>query len=304
MSIETIYANINYYVNTLKPDIIYLSIGCSMKNYKQINSSNNQQNPIFLHSFVNKKKMFILFDPELETPLRLESQLNLITTYTEDYYRVLQSDNIIIFAINKLFYFYHYDRNTLETIFLNNIISYSIKNKIKTFVQDYTGIDINPLYLEFLKNNSDIKKYVMFDVTQDNCGCFVDFSKVSIYYDSDNNFIQSKFLTLVEIKNLSSDMFKIHLNKRIDWVNFQIFRQIRMINKEIEEDIQHTIDVENILKNLTTIYNITLEITINNLENTINYVVSDIIKALELDETLLTNIKTNMITELSKLKIN
>ena len=99
-------------------------------------------------------------------------------------------------------------------------------------------------------------------------------------------------------------MFKIHLNKRIDWVNFQIFRQIRMINKEIEEDIQHTIDVENILKNLTTIYNITLEITINNLENTINYVVSDIIKALELDETLLTNIKTNMITELSKLKIN
>ena len=96
----------------------------------------------------------------------------------------------------------------------------------------------------------------------------------------------------------------IHLNKRIDWVNFRIFRQIRMINKEINENIQDTIDVENILKNLKNIYdNITLEITINNLENTINIVVSDIIIALELDETLLTNIKTNMINKLSKLKI-
>jgi hypothetical protein len=77
-----------------------------------------------------------------------------------------------------------------------------------------------------------------------------------------------------------------------------------MINKEIEENINDTIEVENILKNLKYIYdNITLEITINNLENTINYVVSDIIIALKLDETLLTSIKTNMINELSKLKI-
>lgn len=305
MSIETIYANINYYVNTLKPDIIYLSIGCSMKNYRQINPSNNQQNPIFLHSFVNEKKMFILFDPELETPLRLESQLNLMTTYSEDYYRVLQSDNIIVFAINKLFYFYHYDRNTLETIFLNNIISYSIENKIKTFVQDYTGININYAYLEFLENNSNIKKYVLFDVFQDNCPIIIDFSKVHIYYDSNDNFIQPQFLTLVEIKKLSFDMFKIHLNKRIDWINYRIIRQISMINKEIDENIKDTIDVENILKNLKNIYyNITLEITIYNLENTIKYVLFDIITALELDENFLTNIKTNMINELKKLKIN
>jgi hypothetical protein len=106
------------------------------------------------------------------------------------------------------------------------------------------------------------------------------------------------------IKKLSFDTFKIHLNKRIDWINYRIFRQIRIINKEIDEDIKNTIDVENILKNLKNIYdNITLEITINNLENTINYVVSDIIIALKLDETLLTSIKTNMINELSKLKI-
>ena len=305
MSIETIYANINHYVNTLKPDIIYLSIGCSMKNYNQINSSNNQQNPIFLHSFVNEKKMFILFDPELETPLRLESQLNLIETDSVNYFRVLQTDNLIVFAIKKLFYFYHYDKNTLDKIFLNKIISYSIENKIKTFVQDYTGIYIKHAYLEYLEDNSDIKKYVIFDVTQDYSGCFVDFSKVVIYYDSEDNFIQPYFLTLVEIKKLSFDTFKIHLNKRIDWVNFRIFRQIRMINKEINENIQDTIDVENILKNLKNIYdNITLEITINNLENTINIVVSDIIKALELDENFLINIRTNMINKLSKLKIN
>ena len=299
--------NYSYIINEItifKPDIIYLAVGCAMGNYSIINPNNNQQYPLFLEPFTNKKKLIILIDPQLETPLKLESQINLIETDSVNYFRVLQTDNLIVFAIKKLFYFYHYDKNTLDKIFLNKIISYSIENKIKTFVQDYTGIYIKHAYLEYLEDNSDIKKYVIFDVTQDYSGCFVDFSKVVIYYDSEDNFIQPYFLTLVEIKKLSFDTFKIHLNKRIDWVNFRIFRQIRMINKEIKEDIKDTIDVENILKNLKNIYdNITLEITINNLENTINIVVSDIITALKLDETLLTNIKTNMINELSKLKI-
>ena len=301
---DTNYSYIINEITIFKPDIIYLAVGCAMGNYSIINPNNNQQYPLFLEPFTNKKKLIILIDPQLETPLKLESQINLIETDSVNYFRVLQTDNLIVFAIKKLFYFYHYDKNTLDKIFLNKIISYSIENKIKTFVQDYTGIYIKHAYLEYLEDNSDIKKYVIFDVTQDYSGCFVDFSKVVIYYDSEDNFIQPYFLTLVEIKKLSFDTFKIHLNKRIDWVNFRIFRQIRMINKEIKEDIKDTIDVENILKNLKNIYdNITLEITINNLENTINIVVSDIIIALELDETLLTNIKTNMINELSKLKI-
>ena len=299
-----IYSHIINEITIFKPDIIYLAVGCAMGNYSIINPNNNQQYPLFLEPFINKKKLIILIDPHLETPLKLEYQINLFETESVNYFRVLQNDNLIVFAIKKLFYFYHYDKNTLDKIFLNKIISYSIENKIKTFVQDYTGIYIKHAYLEYLEDNSDIKKYVIFDVTQDHSGCFVDFSKVSIYYDSEDNFIQPYLLTLVEIKKLSFDTFKIHLNKRIDWVNFRIFRQIRMINKEIKEDIKDTIDVENILKNLKNIYdNITLEITINNLENTINIVVSDIIKALKLDETLLTNIKTNMINKLSKLKI-
>lgn len=301
---DTNYSYIINEITIFKPDIIYLAVGCAMGNYSIINPNNNQQYPLFLEPFTNKKKLIILIDPQLETPLKLESQINLIETESVNYFRVLQTDNLIVFAIKKLFYFYHYDKNTLDKIFLNKIISYSIENKIKTFVQDYTGIYIKHAYLEYLEDNSDIKKYVIFDVTQDHSGCFVDFSKVVIYYDSEDNFIQPYFLTLVEIKKLSFDTFKIHLNKRIDWINYRIFRQIRMINKEIKEDIKDTIDVENILKNLKNIYdNITLEMTINNLENTINIVVSDIIIALKLDETLLTSIKTNMINELSKLKI-
>ena len=304
MSIEDIYLHIIDEITIFKPEIIYLAVGCAMGYYSNINPTNNQQYPLFLHPFTNKKKLFILIDPYLETPLKLESQINLTETNSGEYYRVLQNNNLIVFAIKKLFYFYHYDKNALDKIFLNKIISYSIENKIKTFVQDYSGIYIKHAYLEYLEDNSDIKKYVIFDVTQDHSDCFVDFSKVSIFYDSENHFIQPYFLTLVEIKKLSFDMFKIHLNKRIDWVNFRIFRKIRMINKEINENIQDTIDVENILKNLKNIYdNITLEMTINNLENTINIVVSDIITAFELDKTLLTNIKTNIINELSKLKI-
>ena len=56
MSIEDIYLHIINEINIFKPEIIYLAVGCAMSYYSNINPNNNQQYPLFLHPFTNKKK--------------------------------------------------------------------------------------------------------------------------------------------------------------------------------------------------------------------------------------------------------
>jgi hypothetical protein len=96
--------------NTIKTsdfDIIYMAIGCSMEYYNEVTTNNNQQYPIFLDNF--NKKVILLIDPLLETPLKIETflqnknqTLNQITS-NYDNLRYYYSDNITILGINELF---------------------------------------------------------------------------------------------------------------------------------------------------------------------------------------------------------
>jgi hypothetical protein len=303
MSLEAICSNIITHFTDFKPDVIYLAIGCFMGHYQDINPSNNQQNPLFLQPFAEKKKMYIFFDPALETPLKLESQIDLVETDSGDEYRVLENDNLIVFAIKKSFYFYGKKDDTAEMQMtfgiqknlLATILMYATENKIKAFVQDYTGADINDAYMEFFElfPKEDLYKHVIFDITQNEGGCFVDFSKSIVHYDSKGDFIQTKFLTLSEMKKIDPDMFKASFHKRVGWINYHVSRQIRIINKEIEGNQYDIMHVEHILKNLATTYSVTSEISIENLENTITHVVIDIVEALELPRDILKHISDN-----------
>jgi hypothetical protein len=303
MSLEAICSNIITHITDFKPDVIYLAVGCYMGYYKDINPSNNQQNPLFLQPFAEKKKIYIFFDPALESPLKIESQIELVETYSEDCFRVLENDNLIVFSIKKPFYFYGKKDDASETqltyginkILLATIMMYSIENKIKSFIQDYTGADINDAYMDFFElfPKEQLYKHVIFDITQNEGGCFVDFSKSIVHYDSKGDFIQTKFLTLTEMKKIDPDMFKANFHKRVGWINYHVSRQIRVINKEIEGNQYDTMHVDHILKNLATTYGITQEISVENLENTITYVVIDIVEALELPRDILKHITDN-----------
>ena len=307
---EELCLNIVRRIKDVNPDIIYFAVGCSMEHYNNcdINSNNNQQNPYFLQKFEKSKTVSIFFDPELENPLKLETQIKLIETYSSDvYYRILENDNIILFAINKSFNFYSnkhelprkYTTFEIMQTFIASLIFYCIKNKKKLIVQDYTGTDINNAYLDFFEffSTTELIKYVIFDITQNDGGCFIDFSKKLVHYDTEENFIQPKFMTLSNLKKLDNDIFKIMLNKRINWLNYYISRQIRIINKEIEDCQYYNKEIEYILKNLSIIYSNTTEISIENLKNTIIFVMVDIIEALELSPKILTYISDNNYTQ-------
>jgi hypothetical protein len=283
-------------IEDFNPCIIYFAVGCSMKHYKDcdISSNNNQQNPSFLQKFKDSKIVYIFVDPELENPLKLESQITLNESYSsEDCYRILKNDNIIVFTINNPFYFYDkkdkisdiYTTFKINQSFITSLILYCTENKKKLIVQDYTGIDINNSYLDFYDFFPTIKldKYIIFDITQNNGGCFIDFDNTTVYYDTDGNFIQPNLLTLSKLKELDNNIFKVILIKRINWINYYISRQIRIINKEIED----------CLKNLAIIHGITTEFSIENLENTIMFVMLDIIEAFDLSTDILIHISNN-----------
>ena len=282
---ESFYWNIMHSIEDFNPCIIYFAVGCSMKHYKDcaISSNNNQQNPSFLQKFKDSKIVYIFVDPELENPLKLESQITLTESYSsEDCYRILKNDNIIVFTINKPFYFYNkkdkvsdiYTTFKINQSFITSLIFYCTENKKKLIVQDYTGIDINNAYLDFYEFFPTIKldKYVIFDITQNNEGCFINFDNTTVHYDTDGNFIQPNLLTLSKLKELDNNMFNVILTKRINWINYYISRQLRVIKKEIENCQYYNKYIEYILKNLAIIHGITTELSIENLENTIMFV--------------------------------
>jgi hypothetical protein len=303
MSIESISSNVVTKMSDFKPDIIYLAVGCFMGYYKDITPANNQQNPLFLQPFADKKRMYIFFDPILESPLKLESQMELVETDIGEDYRVLENDTMVVFAIKKPYYFYTNSTSSIEMqticgfnkILLATIIMYTIEEKKKLFVQDYTGFDINSAYSEFYEvfPKEKMFKHVIFDITQNDGGCFVDFSKYNVYYDSSGDFIQLKFLTLSEMKKLDEGMFKASFHKRIGWLNYHISRQIRIINKEIEGTKYDVLHVEDILKNLSNTYSITNDVSIENLENVITFIIIDITESLELPREILQYIIDN-----------
>jgi len=306
LSMESFYWNIMHSIEDFNPCIIYFAVGCSMKHYKDcdISSNNNQQNPSFLQKFKDSKIVYIFVDPELENPLKFDTQITLTESYSsEDCYRILKNDNIIVFAINKLFYFYDkkdkisdiYTTFKINQSFITSLILYCTENKKKLIVQDYTGIDINNSYLDFYEFFPTIKldKYIIFDITQNNGGCFIDFDNTTVYYDTDGNFIQPNLLTLSKLKELDNNIFKVILIKRINWINYYISRQIRIINKEIEDCQYYNKDIVYILKNLAIIHGITTEFSIENLENTIMFVMLDIIEAFDLSTDILTHISNN-----------
>ena len=95
--------------------VVYLGIGSAMSSYNQVTSTNNQQSPCFLEK-IPGKKVIILIDPALESPLKTEEwyqnignpliAVNSETKGDKIYFRKYQNDSVTVFAINKMFNFY------------------------------------------------------------------------------------------------------------------------------------------------------------------------------------------------------
>lgn len=237
-------------------DVIYIAIGCSMDSYFELTQSNNQQCPCFLDKF--KKKLIVLIDPCLETPLMVQKQITNLNHVQYGEHRILKNDSLIVHAINKSFYYppnNPFDNISKESDInftnLLKIIELVLELKIKMIFQDYTGSDLTNFYCELMKifDSDELVKYVTCDVTQKDGGCFIDICPDIIKYDSDDNFIQEKFLPLIKINRF--DTFRDILKRRIDLLNYQL---LWTYNKSIDTNEWKPFDTHKIMV-LCTIYN-------------------------------------------------
>ena len=235
---ENLYEKIIECIDNFNPDVIYLGIGTSLKWHpiESIDSNNNQQYPPFLNNY--DKKLVILMDVNLEEPLYLESKININKMDSDNKIRVYDGkDNLFVFAINQNFEF----DNSADNFILNYIRDYTLINKKKLVIGDFSGRNIETYYIQLLlkynqEKQNDLLNNVIYDITQNDGGYQFDYSSYPITYDDKNNFIQYKYKSLVEIKKLSHYFYKINFLKRLGYLNYELTRMLRILNGEITED--------------------------------------------------------------------
>jgi hypothetical protein len=303
---QHVYKETMNLLNNTRPEVIYFAVGCFMGHYNNITPANNQQNPKFMKKFEGKKKFYIFMDPALENPLKLESQINLVVNHNNSSdivqdFVVLENNEYKIVAINKPFYFYN-DINVpnsqnqeLDLLFLYALVNYAVDRNIKLFVQNYTGADISTSYNEIaaIFGKDRIFKNVLFDVTQNDGGCFVDFNKYPVFYDSEDNFIQARFHSFVEMKKINQDYYKTMLIKRLNLLSWQITRYLRILKGELEGTQNDEPQIKYILNDMSMIYSINQDLTEKNLSNLISLMILDAAESLDIPTDVITYITEN-----------
>ena len=294
MQKETLYSSLYHELLVFDPSIVYLAIGCVMT--IEPTQATNQQNPMFMKKYAGQKKFYIFFDPRIETPLTLEAQIKLKTKYEKDTLRILENDEYFVISIKDYFYGYNFlsesfnDVGNEDTAFILELITYVIENNKKMIVQDFTGMNITTpyekLFTIFPKQN--LLNQVLFDVTEEDGSCFVDFSVHPICYDDKNNFVQPRYSTLTEIKKSKSRSFTKITKQRMDIIANYLAYYLRYLRGEGNNVYIYNADfIKKNLEKLQIIYNTSTDVTDENLSTVITLVFIDIIHSTEQSEDLL-----------------
>ena len=161
-------------------------------------------------------------------------------------------------------------------------------------LQDYTGNDISKIYLQLFNvfPREILIKKVIFDITQHDGGCFVDFNNFPIFYDINDDFIQPRFMTLINIKKDNIYYNKIAIY-RMNIISYNLSRYIKILNKFIENTEYEEKIIKEIIYKLSIIYPIKIEITLDNIKKIIVIILSDIIISLQESTDIIDNIVKN-----------
>ena len=306
------------YISLPTTNLVYIGVGSSMGDYKEITTKNNQQYPCFLNKFAGKH-LIILIDPYMETnlkllnyfeelndPLILQNQIN-ITNTTNPYIREYTNDKGLFFIINDCFYSdvnQYMEQNEIDQAnhhiaIMHQIISIAL-GKIspsKIIFQNYSGYDTTTYYLSLFDvfNHDQLLSNVCFDVTQHNGGCFIDFDPNMITLDKNINFIQEKYELLVNFPD--SQYYLKNLKTRIDLLSYPLVWNYINFKKSIdfERVLVHKI------KFLAIIYKIEYDLSNNNYNyilncyyNIIYCVITDIVRSRRIPDEFIEYLITNL----------
>jgi len=311
-NLHTIYDVILSNLSSHNPELIYFSIGCALGNYDKINPNENQQYPYpIFNKYEEKKKIIILMDQHLEKPLKIESDIKLQLVNDDDDFRILNNNDTIVFAINSNYYFE--SDSHLDCGFLINLIIFTLSNKNKLIIQNFSGYCINNSCIRMFDYfpKDELISNVIFDVSNSDGTCRVDFNDYPIRYDEKDNFIQIKFYKLTVIKNIDSKYFSKMITKRIDNINYELTRKLRVLRGELQPNPYDDKNIQTLFESLNIIYpeiGLINEVTEEKLIHCITVLLTDICKALNIGTDIIKNLidvnfnQSNVINALSPLK--
>jgi len=292
---------------------LYLGIGAAMGSYNQVTPENNQQFPCFLDKF-GRNKVIVLFDPDLEYPLKIEEQffreksdpLIMVNSMMKEqgkfYFRELRnrSNSVIVIAVNDSINFEH---NTYfddeESRHYNQRVDVTISNminligiclgkqtKTKLIMQNYTGARTVNIYNSLLSifDRDEMLANVIFDVTGRDPGCFWEITKEYPILDDSGDFYQTNYMPLIKIRK--NPLFRQNLISRIDGLVYPLTSNYVILSKDPSFELA---GMDRIM-NLCMIYSIEFDDTNKNRDyllakfmELIQIMLHDIIRSLECD---------------------
>lgn len=303
---DIILSNLPYF----EPDLIYFSVGCAVSSQGfagelsesvgggggsggrriKLNPKTHQQYPgPIMTKYKGKKKCIILMDQFLEKDLEILNVLpSLELVQEESEFRMFSDKDTLVMAIKKPFYFSDcrgQEQFPDDYSFLFSLICYTIDKDKKLIVQNFSGSDIEKCYYDLfdILPKASLLKKVIFDVTDNQEVCRCDFSKYPIIYDDEDNFVQSKFETLIKLKVINPETYKKNRIQMLNDVKNPLCRKLRVLRGELEDDRYSSI----CLKKYELIYGVSSELSEKNIMNIIKVILQDIFSSLGLDSTLI-----------------
>ena len=320
-SLHDIYDTVFSTITDFEPELIYFAVGSALGHYTTVNIKPNehQQYPSILSKYDDQKKVIILMDAGLESPLKMEEVVQITLIEESNIFRMFVNDtnDLFVFAIKHNYYF---EESPYENIpfhehfgFLMNMVTYAVSNDKKLVVQNYSGPFIEDSYANFFEYfpKDELISNVIFDVSNSQAVCGIDFDKYPILYDDEDNFVQIRFEKLVDQKKYNYEYFKANVLKRINDINSVLTRKLRVIRGQLESFQHENKTIKSLYSVLSTVYpeiDDSGEINEESLIKTIKIILIDIFESLEVDNSILTTLvdknlnQSDVINVLSPLK--
>ncbi len=204
------YDDIATYCLDTNPALIYLSIGCA-QNGNPV--SNEQQLPPFIRDWPTSGRiLLILVDPALESPPQVAKDLDM-PDYDE-FAPVNRHGRFDIITVRNPFIWTRDE----EKVMMDALYVLCLHTNTQMIVQDYSGINIHKYY-PLRSFSSDILDCVLFDVTQRDGGCSVNWAMnpPQIWHPRTKRFVHAWNQPLTDIKGgVTERTYKQQLNERIN----------------------------------------------------------------------------------------
>jgi hypothetical protein len=207
------YSDILKYCRESNPSLIYLAVGCAQGHHAR-DKATAQEYPPFVSEWPGKK-ICILIDPILEQPPYCFSDLEVSNQRLSE----IAGAPVVDFTPSLRFYCLRQRFETLDApsvdykfksdpakyepdmSFLYSLCDIAYTSSTKLIYQDYSGRFIDYLYpINRFKDPERLKANVLFDVTYNEAGCFVDFKEVKILKKPNGDFMHPEYETLANLR--------------------------------------------------------------------------------------------------------